>query len=229
MQSTTEHENAVRSCANAGHDAERSRVRRAVLAAKRGDAQAVQYLYSCFAAPVRNYVSTLLGDQDAAEDVMQTTFMKLLISLDRYEPSQAPFEAWLLRVARNTALDEVRKQRPTVSAAVEEHPQLEPEPRSRAFVDALSALPVAEREVLVLRHVIGLSQAEVASRLERTQASVESLHERGRHKLRRALANVGPDSESGSANGPDGSSRQRQLRETRASATRRRSVARIAG
>ena len=214
--------------AGAGEEAERSRVQRAVIAAKRGDSQAVRFLYGCYANKVRRYVTALIGDRDAAEDVMQTTFMKLLTSLDRYQPSEVPFEAWLLRVARNVAFDEARKYRPATTGELEDHPGAETDSHSSALVEALGTLPLEEREVLVLRHVVGLSSVEIAGRLDRSQARVETLHERGRDRLRDALVARGETPVPARVDGSV-SSRREQLREARAPSRRRRSVVQIAG
>jgi RNA polymerase sigma factor (sigma-70 family) len=59
--------------------------------------------------------------------------------------------------------------------------------RSRALRDALEQLPPDQSEVLVLRDLVGLSPEEIARCLGRTEASVQSLHDRGRGALRQTL------------------------------------------
>lgn len=167
-------------------------IRRVVFRAKAGDEQAVRFLYSRYAPAVQRFVSGLLGDREAAQDVTQNTFLKLLTRLDRYVPGDAPFEAWLFRVARNAAHDELRRRRMTVAtelreqdAAVHEDGSL----RTGVLVDALAALPPAQQQALVLRHVVGLSAHEVARRLERSEQAVNNLNNRARETLRGSLAN----------------------------------------
>jgi RNA polymerase sigma-70 factor (ECF subfamily) len=62
--------------------------------------------------------------------------------------------------------------------------------RSLVLRDALAALPEEQREVIVLRHVLGLSPGEIAGRLGRTEPSVHGLHHRGRGALRTALSEM---------------------------------------
>src|SRR4051794_34119448 len=161
---------------------------RAVARAKRGDRQAVRWLYSRYAGGVRVYLASLLRDPDAVEDVVQTTFLKVLTRIDRYEPREVPFEAWLLRVARNAAFDELRRRRSRDSLPIlEGDAVVEPDDLGPALWDALERLPLAWREVLVLRHVVGLSVAEIADRLGTTPKAVGALQERACAGLRASL------------------------------------------
>ena len=174
------------------HDDEEPRVQRAVVRARRGDQEAIRFLYTRYADTVRRYITSLLGDPEEAEDVTQTVFLKLLTKLDRYEPRGVRFDAWLLRVARNVAYDEVRRRRPVPAGElIEENAERRPDERDStsrwSIQEALSTLPAAQREVVVLRHFVGLSCGEIASRLDRTEASVHNLHHRGRANLRKAL------------------------------------------
>ena len=174
------------------HDGDEPQVQRAVARAGRGDQEALRFLYTRYADTVRRYITGLLGDPDEAEDVTQTVFLKLLTKLDRYEPRGVRFDAWLLRVARNVAFDEVRRRRPMPAGELieenAEHRADERDTSSRwSIQEALATLPPAQREVVVLRHFIGLSCGEIASRLERTEASVHNLHHRGRANMRKAL------------------------------------------
>lgn len=161
----------------------------AIARAKSGDPHAVRFLYTRYADTVRRYVAGFLGDAEEAQDITQTVFLKLLTKLDRYEPRACRFDAWLLRVARNTALDEARRRRPVPTADVIDDGRADATPEVRGTLTAaLARLPAAQREVLVLRHLVGLSCGEIALRLERTESSINNLHHRGRSNFRRAVA-----------------------------------------
>src|SRR3954447_15349765 len=125
---------------------------RVVASAKHGDRQAVRWLYSRYAAAVRLYVGSLLRDSDAVEDVVQTTFLKVITRIDRYEAREVPFEAWLLRVARNAAFDELRRRRTRESRPIGDGDGVvvEAEEITGELWEALGHLPAAWREVLVL-------------------------------------------------------------------------------
>ncbi len=72
---------------------------------KQGDRQAVRHLHTRYAAAVRTSVAPMLRDPDAVDDVVRTTFLRLRTGLEDYQPDDVPFETWLLRVARNAALE----------------------------------------------------------------------------------------------------------------------------
>jgi RNA polymerase sigma-70 factor (ECF subfamily) len=161
-------------------------VRRAVARAKRGDRDAVRFLYLCYADNVYGYVRTIVRDHHDAEDVTQQVFAKLITAISKYEQRGVPFVAWLLRMSHNVAVDAVRARRTTPAeevfgadhAACDEAPE-----RARSLHAALAALPEDQRRVVVLRHVLGLSPVEIAEQLGRTHSSVYGLHHRGRRAL----------------------------------------------
>src|ERR687893_460954 len=84
---------------------------RAIARAKEGDASALHFLYIRYADDVCGYVQSIVRDQHEAEDITQSLFAKLLSKIQRYEQRQVPFSAWILRVARNAALDHLRARR----------------------------------------------------------------------------------------------------------------------
>jgi RNA polymerase sigma-70 factor (ECF subfamily) len=165
-------------------------VTQAVARAKAGDMSAIQFLYVRFADDVFGYISSIVQDSHEAEDITQNVFAKLVTSIQKYEPREVPFTAWILRVSRNAALDHLRSRRQIPFEEVrtddDGHDELGVE-RSRALRDALWRLPQEQREVLVLRHLVGLSPAEIAGRLGKSEGSIHGLHHRGRAALQLAL------------------------------------------
>jgi RNA polymerase sigma-70 factor, ECF subfamily len=165
-------------------------VREAVARAKEGDMSALHFLYVRFADDVCAYAQSIVRDPHAAEDITQVVFAKLMKAILTYERRDAPFAAWLMRVLRNVALDHMRASRQIPLAEVRtsdeggEHVGFE---RALCLREALLRLPADQREVMVLRHVAGLSPREIAERMGRTEASVHGLHHRGRRALRAAL------------------------------------------
>ena len=105
-----------------------------------------------------------------------------------------PFTAWILRVARNAALDQMRARRaiPTEEVRVTDTGQVQIGfERGQDLRHALERLPDDQREVLVLRHIVGLSPTEIANTLGHTESSVHGLHHRGRRTLQTALVELG--------------------------------------
>ena len=86
-------------------------VDQAVVRAKQGDREALRYLYVHYADHVYGYVASIVRDDHEAEDVTQHVFAKLMTALPKYEPREVPFSAWILRVARNVAVDHMRQRR----------------------------------------------------------------------------------------------------------------------
>jgi RNA polymerase sigma-70 factor (ECF subfamily) len=166
---------------------------RAVIAAKRGDMEAVRFLYVQFKDNVYGYVLSTLREPSEAEDVTQQVFMKLISSIGKYEPRSVPFTAWILRVARNVAIDQLRGRR---SVTCEELPELSSEgedatrDRRWGLEFALGTLPEDQRDVVVLRHIVGLTPGEIAEHMGRSESSIHGLHHRGRRALQRELLEI---------------------------------------
>jgi RNA polymerase sigma-70 factor, ECF subfamily len=164
--------------------------RRATAWARNGDRTAAEYCYIRFAGDVQRYVQSIVHEPHDAEDVTHNVFVKLFACMERYDEDRAPFSAWLLRIARNAALDHLRHSRAVPSdelvrrrsAAAGQDPDM-----SATLRDAFETLPAEQRLVIFLRHVLGLSPDEIARELGRTQASVNGLQHRGRGALRAAL------------------------------------------
>lgn len=163
--------------------------RLAVARAKEGDRDALQFLYVRYSNNIYGYVRSIVRDDHEAEDVTQHVFTKLMTTLCKYDDRGVPFFAWLLRLARNVAIDHMRANRLTPTDNV-----LDPDAscgadpdRSHAVWAAIATLPHEQREVVVLRHVVGLTPGEIADRMGRSEGSIHGLHHRGRRALQREL------------------------------------------
>ena len=170
-----------------------AQTRMVVARAKAGDKAAIEYLYLRYANNVYGYVRSIVRNDHDAEDVTQHVFAKLLTSLSKYDDRGVPFFAWLLRLARNVAIDHLRASRTVPSEMVYERDSAAPGDIEQSLTvrDAFASLPEDQREVVVLRHVVGLSPGEIAEQLGRSEASVHGLHHRGRRTLKQALVSTG--------------------------------------
>jgi RNA polymerase sigma-70 factor (ECF subfamily) len=176
-------------------------VARAVRSAQEGDRQALGFLYARYADDVCAYVRGIVHDHHEAEDITHQVFAKLIGAIGKYEEREVPFFAWLLRVARNVAVDHIRRNRAipveevrlTGDAGAPGSDPAHPD-GSQDLREALAALPFEQREVVVLRHFAGLSPGDIATLTGRTEASVHGLHHRGRRALAAELTErgVGP-------------------------------------
>jgi RNA polymerase sigma-70 factor, ECF subfamily len=161
----------------------------AVARAKEGDGEALRFLYVSYSHNIYGYVRSIVRDDHEAEDVTQHVFAKLMTTIGKYDDRGVPFFAWLLRLARNVAIDHLRANRLTPIESVPETGSTSDAEIDHVQVvrDALAALPEEQREVVVLRHVVGLTPGEIADRLSRTESSIHGLHHRGRRALQREL------------------------------------------
>jgi len=172
-------------------DGDADLVRRDIARAKEGDLDALHRLYERYADNVFSYVRSILHDDHEAEDVTQHVFTKLLTRISGYEERSVPFTAWLLRIARNCAIDHLRSRR---AICCEEVPVVDgpafdavAADRRDAVEDALSTLTDGQRQVVVLRHVMGYSAREIASHMGKSEGAIHTLHCRARRALRSEL------------------------------------------
>src|SRR5881227_279114 len=131
-------------------------VRLAVARAKEGDRDAVRFLYVRYSDNVYGYVRSIVRDDREAEDLTQHVFLKLVTVIAKYEDRGVPFSGWLLRLARNVALDHLRRRRPTLTDEVlraDTHVEDGSRERARDLHAALAALPEEQRDVMIMRHV----------------------------------------------------------------------------
>ena len=168
----------------------RRRISAAVVRAKRGDRDALRFLYVQYADNVYGYVASIVKDEHEAEDITQLVFAKLMTVLPKYEQRQVPFTSWLLRLAHNAALDHLRRRLPTPVDEVrrpDESIDRGPSADIPVVGEALAALPEDQRTVVVLRHLVGLTPGEIADRLGRSENSIHGLHHRGRRAVQQEL------------------------------------------
>jgi len=177
--------------------AARRLVSRAVKRAQEGDREALGFLYARYSENIYGYVRSIVHDHHEAEDVTQHVFAKLIHVIGKYQEREVPFFAWMLRVARNVAVDHLRRQRlvpveevrsPNLDSGMRDNPGERP---ITDLKEALSTLPHAQREVLVLRHFVGLSPMEIAERTGKSEGSIHGLHHRGRRALTAELISRG--------------------------------------
>ena len=188
--------------------------RAVVEAVLNGQQHRFEELVARYQSQIVNYVCRMLGHYEDAVDLSQDVFLKAYSALGSYRP-QYPFAAWLFRIARNAAIDEIRKRRlQTVSLDTPvqfedgtaerevEASSIGPEDAYLGveFADTIStaidSLPEKYREPIVLRHAADLSYEEIAEALELPIGTVKTRIFRARDALRRSLADLAGDAES---------------------------------
>jgi RNA polymerase sigma factor (sigma-70 family) len=152
-------------------------------------------LYRAARDDVYAYVATLLGDRSAAEDVTASAFERAYRRQRTYNSSRDSERAWLFGIARNAALDELRRRKRSaaLTADPEDVEAAAPEDAAdaalrRAVVrTALAGLPPRERELIALKFHAGLDNAELAAVLGVSVSNAGTMLHRAVTKLRKAL------------------------------------------
>lgn len=151
-------------------------------------------LYRSSRDDVYAYVAALMRDRFAAEDVTAQAFERAYRKRAGFRPGRGTARAWLFGIARNAALDELRRRARTAPATAEPAddsvllPDDEAEAGARrlAVRAALESLRPRERELVALKFFGGLSNAELAGVLGTSETNVGTRLHRAIHKLREA-------------------------------------------
>jgi RNA polymerase sigma-70 factor (ECF subfamily) len=167
-----------------------------VTRAQSGDRNAFSELVRTHSQGVLNVIYRMCGNMQVAEDAAQETFIQAWLRLSSYH-QKSSLRNWLYRIAVNSAIDMLRKEKRILPGAVEDLnlANLEPGPesivaiseRTEVVQDAVLALPDASRAVLVLREFEGLSYQEIADALEIPVGTVMSRLNYARKLLREKL------------------------------------------
>jgi RNA polymerase sigma factor (sigma-70 family) len=163
------------------------------------DPAAVRTLVSRKLPRLLALATRMLGDRMEAEDVAQEAFVRIWKQAPHWKEGEARFDTWIHRVALNLCYDRLRGRRedPVAELPDEADPQALPDLQVEARVrdervrTALAALPVRQREALVLNYYQELSNIEAAALMGVTVDALESLLARARRNLRAQLAGSG--------------------------------------
>jgi RNA polymerase sigma-70 factor (ECF subfamily) len=170
--------------------------------ARKLDEEALASIYDRFSTPLFRYAFRLLGEQQAAEDIVADTFYRFLRSIGAGGGPESHLKAYLYRVAHNLVVDRFRRNTPMELRlepnATGLHNSVEdPEKRIESSYEQaeirrkLWKLTPDQRQVIVLKFYEGLSNQEVSDVLGKPLGAVKSLQHRGLNALRRLLPDSG--------------------------------------
>src|SRR5699024_1409435 len=162
----------------------------------RGDTAAFDTLYARHRGPLYRYLLRGCGNRDAAGELFQDVWARLIRARHRYRP-RARFTTWLFRMAQNRLIDHSRRQRPRgdmpadLAAPDHDNPEQRTDRRQAAdrLLIAIAALPFEQREAILLKEERDLSLAAIA---EVTGVGRETVKSRLRYALAK-LREVLPD------------------------------------
>jgi RNA polymerase sigma factor (sigma-70 family) len=163
-----------------------------------GDVSAARLLTARLTPMTLRVAARLLGgDRAEAEDVTQEAMLRLWKVAGQWRQGEAKVTSWLYRVVVNLSTDRLRKRRPGPALdEIAEPPDLSASAvetmtdaaRTRALDQALAALPERQRQAVVLRHIEGLANPEIAAIMDIGVEAVESLTARGKRALAAMLS-----------------------------------------
>jgi RNA polymerase sigma-70 factor (ECF subfamily) len=172
-------------------------VRRLVERAQQGDREALEELYLLHFDRIYSYLHMSVGNRHDAEDLTTQTFMKMLESIKRFRWRSAPFSAWLFRIAHNLAMDHFRASRRWQPEEEVPEPVDDAEPSAEAaalqtigresMLELIEHLSSEQKQVLTLKFVFNLPNAEVATILGKSEGAIKSLQHRALVSLQKQI------------------------------------------
>lgn len=155
----------------------------ALVCAAQADPEAFGLIYQRYVDRVFAYTRSHLANNDDAADVTQQVFIRAFQALPRYRATEAPFAAWLFRIAANAITDEFRRnRRPTValqflpeslSPPTEPPSAADETDRIELLRERIGRLSERERQLLAFRFAAGLTAREIAVVVGRSEAAVQ--------------------------------------------------------
>ena len=162
------------------------------------DSTAVSELYDRHGRLLYGLIARILGQRGDAEEVLQEVFLAVWNRSDQYDPALGSPIAWLVRIARNRAVDRLRANMVRVKAVetISSDPPSVESPEARAVTSeqhrvvsrALNGLPVEQRVLIEEAYFLGLTQSELAARHDLPLGTVKTRIRSGMLALRQLLA-----------------------------------------
>ena len=161
-----------------------------------GDRAAARALTLRLTPRVLAFAQRMLGNRAEAEDVAQEAMLRLWKVAGDWRQDRAKVSTWLYRVASNLCTDLLRRRRSVPLDGIAEpedgHPGVVAgmieQDRARALEAALAQVPERQRQAVILRHLDGFTNPEIAAMMDIGVEAVESLTARGKRSLAAALA-----------------------------------------
>jgi RNA polymerase sigma-70 factor, ECF subfamily len=163
-----------------------------------GDRDALEELYLIHFDRIYSYLHVSVGNRHDAEDLTTQTFLRMLEKIGSFRWQPAPFSAWLFRIAHNLAMDHFRSRRRWQPEEEVPEPPGEEEPSAElaamqtigreSMLKLIERLSPEQQQVLTLKFVFILPNAEVAAILDKSEGAIKSLQHRALVSLQKQIA-----------------------------------------
>ena len=176
----------------------------ALARAAQGDSEAFGILYDRYVGRIYNYIFYRTGNQHDAEDLTSRVFTRAMKSIPKYEDRGLPFSAWLYRIAHNLVAnwhrDNSRRQIVELDDSIRmPGRQVQPESvvvrseQEEFLLNLVNKLPEDRQQLLILKFVDHLSNAEIGEVMDKTEGAIKSLYHRTLMSLRDEVETLDPD------------------------------------
>jgi len=166
-----------------------------IIMAGSGDTDAFSFLYERYVTRIYNYIYYRTGNPYEAEDLTSRVFHRALGHINHYNNRGVPFSAWLYRIAHNLVANwhrdnsrrnEVPLEDQTSLPLRAEHPEhaLVSNQELESLLKVIRRLPAERQQLLILKFVEGMSNAEIATIMMRSEGAIKSLYHRTLMTLR---------------------------------------------
>jgi len=171
--------------------------------ARAGDAEAIGWLYERYVDPIYRYAYIKVGDPTEAEDITEQVFLKMIEAIGNFRWQGSSFSSWLYRIAHNQIVDTLRKRSRSHQVPIESLREALPmdgyDPQRHAertdfldhLKDAMVHLTDLQAQVITLKYGAGMSNAQAAEVMSRTENSVNALQYDALRNLHKLLGQKG--------------------------------------
>jgi len=169
-----------------------------------GDEEAFGTLYERYVTRIYNYIYYRTGNVHDAEDLTARVFYRAMRHIHNYNDRGLPISAWLYRIAHNLVANwhrdnsrrkEIPLEDTLLGSGMDHHPEQElliSEERQRLLM-IIRTLPAERQQLLILKYIENLSNAEIGQIMDRTEGAVKSLYHRTLLSLRKEFKRIGEE------------------------------------
>lgn len=167
--------------------------------AKQGDTEAFSVLYQAYVTRIYNYIFYRTGNTYDAEDLTAKVFHRAMHAIRNYQHRGVPFSAWLYRIAHNLVANWHRDNSRRKEIPLEDHTtragqtmhletSLVNSQESELLMQAIRQLSAERQQLIILKYVEHLTNAEIAVIMRRSEGAIKSLYHRTLQALRETIA-----------------------------------------
>jgi RNA polymerase sigma-70 factor, ECF subfamily len=171
-----------------------------VESARSGDPEAVGWLYERYFERIYRYIYLKIGNATEAEDLTEQVFLKMIEAIGSFQWQGSSFASWLYRIAHNQVVDTIRQNTRRPQTPLEPVSDTLPSDKDDPYAhaeqqdakdhlrEALNKLTDLQAQVILLKFGAGLTNAQVAEILERTEGAIKALQYSALQNLNKAMA-----------------------------------------